>query len=447
MSTTTVPEPSRTVVRKAALTGFIGTMVEAYDFFTFTYLIVFISPLFFPSEDPTTGILKTLLVLGSGFVTRPLGGIIFGRMGDRVGRRHTLIVTITGMGCATLAMSMLPTYSSVGVVAPILLILVRLLQGLMAGGELMGSATFVSEHASQKNHGFLSSMTPMGFAFGAAVAPLVVAMVTELSSESFMASWGWRIPLVMSVPLMLIALYLRTKLEDSPEFRHLADLQKVRKSPVIDLFRSRYTTTLIKGIAISAAVLALGYIVSAYLPLFIQQVTDIGPGTTAGFASVAAFIALPVGFATGLFIDRFGRKRMQILLFSLMLLLIFPGMYLIEASGGAFIVVAFVQCVFLSMGGAVAVPAYAALTAMFPPSVRYTGAALAFGIGSAIGGGIGPYLAGKFAKVTGSPYASGGVVIFWALIGIVAAITISNRMFAGEPKDDRDASPGTEAVN
>lgn len=431
MSTTIVPAPSPEVVRKAAAAGFLGTAVEAFDFFVFTYLIVYIAPLFFPSDDPTAGILQTLLVLGTGFLARPVGGIIFGRMGDRYGRRITLIVTITGMGIATCLMGLLPTHASVGLWAPILLVLVRLLQGLAAGGEQMGSATFVTEHASVKNYGILSAMTPMGFALGTAIAPGAVALISALTSEEFMAAWGWRIPLLLSLPLAFIVLYLRNNLEESPEFRRLADLREVRTSPIRALFRG-HTGALLKVIGLSAAVLAMGYVIAGYLPLFMQQEVGLLPGTTAGIASVSAFLAIALALSTGFVIDRIGRRATLILIFGLLGILIFPAMWIMNNSGANVVVIAALQMILAGLAGAVAVPAYAAFTSIFPPSVRYTGAAIGFGVGSAVGGGFGPYFAGQATVVTGSPYAPALVIGLAAVVGISIAITIAPRAVAQE---------------
>ncbi|MGM0930531.1 MAG: MFS transporter [Actinomycetota bacterium] len=434
MSTTIVQAPSRDVVRKAATAGFLGTAVEAYDFFVFTFLIAYIAPQFFPSGDPTVGILQTLLVLGTGFLARPIGGIIFGRMGDRHGRRITLVVTIAGMGIATCLMGLLPTHASVGVWAPIMLVLVRLLQGLAAGGEQMGSATFVTEHASLKNHGILSAMTPMGFALGTALAPGAVALVAALTSEEFMHGWGWRIPLLLSLPLAFIALYLRNSLEESPEFRRLADLREVRNSPIRDLFRG-HLGDLFKVIAISAAVLAMGYVISGYLPLFLQQEVGLLTGTTAGIASIAAFVAIALALSAGFIIDRIGRRATLILIFALLGILIFPAMWMMNNSGANVVVIAALQTILVSMAGAVAVPAYAAFTSIFPPSVRYTGAAIGFGVGSAIGGGFGPYLAGQATAITGSPYAPAIVIALAAVIGIAIAATIAPHAVAQDAQD------------
>jgi len=424
--------PSRAVTRRAGLAGFLGTTVEAYDFFVFTYLVAYIAPAFFPGGDPIVGILNSLAVLGTGFLARPIGGIVFGRLGDKYGRRPILISTILMMGASTVAMGLLPTYESVGILAPILLVVVRLLQGAAAGGEVMGSATFVSEHAGRRNHGILSSMTPMGFALGTAIAPFAVALTAAFSTEEFMVEGGWRIPLLLSLPMTAIVFFLRAGLDDSPEFRRLAAVNEVRKSPIRELLR-HHKLSLLKVIGISASVLALGYIVAGFFPLFQQQQLGLPVGTTAGIASFAAFAGMLIGFSAGLATDRIGRRATLILILALSGGLMFPVLFLMLATGGAIIPIALLQMIMGGLGGAAAVPAYATFTTIFPPSVRYTGAAIGFGIGSAIGGGFAPFLSQLFTQLTGNVFAPAGVAIVAALIGITLALRIPNRGAAVDP--------------
>ena len=415
------------------MAGFFGTAVEAYDFMIFTFLIAYLSPQFFPSDDPAVGILSSLAVLGTGFLARPVGGIVFGRIGDRYGRRFALIFTITGMGGATALMGLLPTHSAVGMLAPVLLVLTRLLQGFFAGGEQIGSATFVTEHASAKNYGILSAMTPVGFAFGGTLAPLVVAVTTSLSSEEWMANWGWRIPLLMSLPLMLYVLYLRTRLEESPDFKKLADKHEVQSSPLRSVV-TRYPATLLRVIALSTSVLAIGYVVPAYMPLFLQQEVGMAPGTTAWIATAGSTFAIAVGFGSGFMIDRSGRRNTMILGLGLILVAMFPIMYFIKATGGNLFVTTLGQMLLVGLAGASAVPVYATLTSAFPAAVRYTGAAIGFGLGSAIGGGAGPYFAGKLTEATGNPYSASAIVGAAALLGIVVIATMPNSNSSAAPE-------------
>lgn len=422
----TAPVPSRSMVRRASLAGFLGTVVEAYDFFVYTYLIVFTAPLFFPSDDRMGAILASLLALGSGFLTRPLGGLFFGRMGDRRGRRFTLMVTVIGMGAATTLIGLMPTYDTIGMAAPILLVLFRLFQGFSAGGELAGSTTFISEHANKKNHGLLSSITPMGFAAGTAIAPGVVALFTWLLSDAVMSDWGWRIPLLLSLPLTACCLLLRLGLEDSPEFKRLAASQTVERSPVRELF-VRYRAQLLKVTVLSGTVLMIGYIVAAYLPIFLHEEAGFGAAQTATMASASGISAIAFTLVTAFVIDRFGRRNTMFVVMGLIAVLFLPVLTAMKASDGAFAVGLVGFMILGGLGGAAAAPAYAALTAVFPARVRYTGAALGFGLGSALGGGFGPWLAGKLTVVTGNPYSSAYLAIAAAFIGIAVIAALPSR--------------------
>lgn len=436
--------PSPGLVRRASFAGFLGTVVEAYDFFVYTYLIVYTAPLFFPNEDPVVGVLSSLLVLGSGFLTRPLGGLFFGRLGDRRGRRLTLMITVLGMGTATTLIGLLPTFATIGVAAPILLVTLRLLQGFSAGGELMGSTTFVSEHASARNHGLLSTITPLGFAAGTALAPGAVALVTALLSEQVMSEWGWRVPLLLSLPLTAACLLLRLGLEDSPEFRRLAEAHQIPRSPVRELFAG-YGRPLLAVTVLSAAVLMIGYIIAAYIPLFLQQHAGFAAGTTALMASIQGLVAIVFTATTALVIDRLGRRTTMVAVMGALAVAFLPVLVLMKSTG-SFAISLTGFALLGGLSGAAAAPAYAALTAMVPARVRYTGAALGFGLGSALGGGAGPWLAARLTAATGDPFASAYLAIGAALTGIAVISRLPSRgvadddgRFTGEDRYDAPA--------
>lgn len=420
----------------------LGTMIEAYDFAIYTYLVVFTAPLFFPAENPTTGVLAALLALGAGFIARPVGGLFFGRLGDRRGRRFALIATVVTMGTTTFLIGLLPSYESIGVLAPILLVLLRLVQGFSAGGELMGSATFVTEHGTRRNYGFLSAITPLGNALGAALAPGVVGIVTLFLAGDVMASWGWRIPLLLSLPLTLLVLVLRTRLDDSPEFKKNAEREETTsKAPLRDVV-TQYPLALARVVVLAASVLFIGYFASAYLPIYLQTAGGMSPGEAARFASVGMLAAMPCMLLTGKLVDRYGRQRTQITLLLLVAAAVFPMMYAVGSGGGVLAVVGFIA--FVCLGGAVAVPAFATFTASFPTRVRYTGAALGYGLGGALGAGFGPYLSALSAELTGSRYAPAVLVLVVSAVGLVLTSTMKDTT-AAEPHrtavTDPDATP------
>lgn len=421
-----IARPPRRLVRRAAVAGFLGTAIESYDFFLYAYLVVYTAPLFFPSEDPLLGILSALLALGSGFLSRPLGGLFFGRLGDRRGRRLALMTTIIGMGVVTTAMGSLPTYATIGAAAPVLLVLLRLLQGFSAGGELAGSTTFVSEHAHRGNHGLLSTVTPLGTSFGAVLAPGAVALTTLLLSEEVMRTWGWRVPLLLSLPLTLVCLVMRMRLEDSPEFERLVRNDRIPPAPVRELL-TRHPGALAKVVVLSATVLMIGYLMATYVPLFLQEQVGFSAGAAAGLASFYALAAIGLTIGAGLVIDRVGRRNTMVIVMGSLAVLFVPVLMLAKATGGHLLVTGIGFAVLSGLGGAVGAPMYATLTAVFPARVRYTGAAFGFGLGSALGGGVGPWLAAQLSASTDNPYAGGLLASGAAVVAVVVVFTLPAR--------------------
>ncbi|WP_181784364.1 MFS transporter, partial [Pseudonocardia pini] len=367
------PVPSPSLARRAAVAGLLGTMIESYDFAVYAYLVVYTAPLFFPSGDPVTAVLASLLVFAAGFVARPLGGLFFGRMGDRLGRRHTLVVTVTLMGVATFAMGVLPTHAAIGVAAPVLLVVLRLLQGFSAGGELMGSATFVAEYSTKGRRGLFNAMTPLGFSIGVAVAPAVVALATVVSADG-MATWGWRLPFLVSLPLTVLCLVYRLRLEDSPEFRALAARAEIPNAPVREVLRD-HRPALLRVIALSFTVGLVGYTTSAYLPIYLQTTAGLPPGTVSLVAAIALFLALPFAVVSGLAVDRFGKRAVLVTVLLVSAVTIFPIMFVMGRAGAPIVAVGAAFWFVVGLAGAAPPPAYAAFTGLFPARVRYTGAA------------------------------------------------------------------------
>lgn len=191
----------RTKAKKAALAGGVGTLIEYYDFGVYGFLSIYIAPLFFISDNPAVPLLATLAVFGVAYVARPFGGIFFGTLGDKVGRKSALVLSVILMGVASSVLGLLPTYAAVGVLAPILLVLVRLVQGFSAGGEIGGSATYIAESAPPNRRGMFGSFTPIGSTLGFSVAAAVVGMTTLIVGADNMAAWGWRIPFLISILL------------------------------------------------------------------------------------------------------------------------------------------------------------------------------------------------------------------------------------------------------
>lgn len=421
-STGPAPTPDPRLTRRAALAGGVGTLIEYYDFGVYGFLAVFIAPLFFPSENSAVSILSTLAVFGVAYVARPVGGIFFGRLGDRVGRRTALIASVVAMGVASGLLGVLPTHAAIGVAAPILLVLVRLAQGFSAGGEIGGAATYIAETVPAHRRGFFGSFTPIGATLGFAVAAAVVGIVTLLVGEESMSTWGWRIPFLLALPLAFICLRIRMKLEDTPEFEAMAEKKEVVKNPLLDVLRKN-PKSIAKVVGIAVAMNGSGYIALTYFSVYLTN--DLGFDNNAVYWTSAIAIALAcVTFPmSGSLTDRFGRKPVLIGGYVAYIILAVPAFMILGATG-SMIVVGLVYFVYMVFNGVVQVPAFPLFTELFGRNVRYTGVALGFNIGTIIAGGTAPYFAAQLVEWTGSGMAPAFWVIGVSLIGLITVSTI-----------------------
>ncbi|MGW5267534.1 MFS transporter [Rhodococcus sp. NPDC003994] len=413
---------STATARRAAIAGGVGTLIEYYDFAVYGFLAVVIAPLFFPSTSPGVSILATLAVFGVAYVARPLGGIFFGRLGDRRGRRRALVITVVSMGIACGILGLLPVHSSVGVLAPILLVAVRLAQGFSAGGEIGGAATYIAESAPPSKRGFFGSFTPVGSTLGFAVAAAVVGVVTLVTTDEQMASWGWRIPFLLALPLAYVCLRVRLKLEDTPEFEEMADKQEVVKSPLGDVVK-RNPWSVLRVVGIAIAMNGSGYIGLTYFSVYL--IKDLGFSKDAVYWTSAVSIALACATfpLAGAATDRFGRKPVLLTGYVAYVLLAFPAFMVLGATG-SILVVGIVYFVYMVLNGIVQVPAFPLFTELFPRAVRYTGVSLGFNIGTIAAGGTAPYVAAQLVESTGNSMAPAFWVVGVCLIGVVTVLTI-----------------------
>lgn len=258
------PNTSR-ALRRAVASSYLGTAIEWYDFFIFsTAAALVFGPAFFPSDDPTTQTLLSFATLGVGFLVRPLGGIVAGHLGDRIGRKVTLIMTLSMMGVATAAVGILPTYEQAGLIAPVSLVLLRLVQGFSAGGEWAGAALMAVEHAPQSTRGTFGSVVQSGTPTGLIIATLVFLGVQfGVGSEEFIA-WGWRIPFLLSIVLLGVAMYIRLKVSESPVFARVRTQGEKARTPLVQVLRERPKQLVIAALTFVGCN-AIGYIFLSFL--------------------------------------------------------------------------------------------------------------------------------------------------------------------------------------
>lgn len=413
---------STVTARRAAIAGGVGTLIEYYDFAVYGFLAVVIAPLFFPSASATASVLATLAVFGLAYVARPLGGIFFGRLGDRRGRRSALVITVVCMGLACGVLGLLPTHSSVGVFAPILLVLIRLAQGFSAGGEIGGAATYIAESAPPKRRGFYGSFTPIGSTFGFSVAAAVVGVVALITTDEQMASWGWRIPFLLALPLAFICLRVRLKLEDTPEFEEMASKNEVVKSPLKDVVKN-HPWSVLRVVGIAIAMNGSGYIGLTYFSVYLIKDLGFSKDSVYWVSAISIALACMTFPLSGMLTDRFGRKPVLLAGYSLYIVIAFPAFMILGATG-SIVVVGLVYLIYMILNGVVQVPAFPLFTELFPRSVRYTGVALGFNFGTIAAGGSAPYIATKLVESTGNSISPAYFVAGVCVIGVLTVLTI-----------------------
>ena len=318
---------------KIATAACFGTFLEWYDFLTFATLAVAFAPLFFPSSDPITGLLASLATFGAGMIVRPLGAAFFGSLGDRIGRRPVFLITISLMGGATFAVGFLPTYEQIGIWAPILLVSLRLLQGLSAGGEIGGSAVYLTEHAGYSNRGFKTSVLQLMGPLGMLVSTLQLVLLNQFLDPVSFKEWGWRVPFWFSIILLLVALKVRMTLEETPIFKEMLARGQTSKSPLRDNFRNKETRKqmFLLFFCISAGGSVLFFCVQVYTGIFMKSALQMNPQIVDTLTITATLVLFPLTIISGALSDRIGRRPVVISGLLLGTILIQPAYQFLQA--------------------------------------------------------------------------------------------------------------------
>ncbi|MDO8925530.1 MAG: MFS transporter [Sideroxyarcus sp.] len=325
-----MPEITRTQ-RKVVLAACFGTFLEWYDFLTFASLATYFSVLFFPPENPTAALLMSLATFGVGMVVRPLGSALFGNLADRFGRRPIFIATISLMGVTTFLVGLLPTYAQIGIMAPILLLLLRLLQGFAVGGEIGGVAVYLTEHAPQGRRGFYTSVLQLMGPLGILVSTLQIVLLLAFLEPADFNAWGWRIPFLFSAVLLFVSIKTRMSLEESPVFRQLQAEGSVSKAPLRECLRDRHT---LKGMAllffcISAGGSLLFFSSQVYTNVFLKSVVRLDAQTASALVMGSTLLLFPLTIFCGWLSDKVGRRPILLaglILGALTILPVFKGL-------------------------------------------------------------------------------------------------------------------------
>jgi MFS family permease len=380
--------------RKVAIAACFGTFLEWYDFLTFATLAVVFAPLFFPSSDPSTALLASLATFGVGMVVRPIGAAIFGSIGDRIGRRPVFMITITLMGIATVCVGFLPTYAQIGIWAPILLVSLRLLQGLSAGGEIGGSAVYLTEHAGDSNRGIKTSFLQLMGPLGILVSTLQIALLQNyLTPEEFL-SWGWRVPFWISLILLLIAFKARMALEETPIYLQLSKVAAQSKSPLRENLKDPETRKrmFLLFFCISAGGAVLFFCVQVYTSIFLKTSVKL-PSQLVDQLSIYATIALlPLTILAGWASDKVGRKPVVVSGLILGSALILPAFHLLQNNSDSAVFIALILISLSAILALVVGPQTALLAELFPAKTRNSAATLPHNLAAGWIGGLLPLI-------------------------------------------------------
>ena len=386
-----------------------GTLIEWYDFYLFGSLATILGAKFFPGDDPTAGFLKTLAIFASGFIVRPFGAIVFGRLGDLVGRKYTFLVTLLLMGGSTFLIGLLPGYEQIGVLAPLALTLLRLVQGLALGGEYGGAATYVAEHAPDARRGFYTSFIQTTATLGLFASLGVILACRHCLGKDAFEDWGWRIPFLLSILLVILSYWIRIRMEESPLFAKAKSTGNLSRNPIAESFARPENRRLVL-IALFGAVAGQGvvwYTGQFYALFFLQRVAGIEFVQANLTVVYALLLATPFFVLFGSLSDRIGRKPIILagcLLAALLYVPIYQGMMHFAEPFNQVMMVAlvFVQVLLVTM---VYGPIAAFLVELFPTRIRYTSMSLPYHIGNGVFGGLTPYVATLLVDRTGNIYA------------------------------------------
>jgi len=433
---------------KVIVASALGTMIEWYDFYIFGSLATVIAAKFFPTADPTAALLSTLATFGAGFAARPFGALVFGRIGDMVGRKYSFLVTLLIMGGATTLIGLMPTYAQIGILPPLLLLVIRIVQGLALGGEYGGAAVYIAEHAPDGKRGFYTSFIQITATLGLFVSLLVILGVREAMGAATFNDWGWRVPFLLSIFLVGISVYIRSRMKESPLFTKLKNDGKTSTSPIKDSFGNRANWKIILLVLFGAAAgqAVIWYNGQFYVNSWMKSALKINANTADTVTAIALLLGMPFFVFFGALSDRIGRKKIMMAGNLIGAILTYPiflaissfagptaqatdaaGKALVDAAGKPVMVATapntvmitlmiFVLVLFVTM---VYGPIAAFLVESFPAKIRYTSVSLPYHIGNGYFGGFLPLIATSLVISSGNIFAGLYFPIIVALITFV----------------------------
>jgi MHS family proline/betaine transporter-like MFS transporter len=431
------------MLKRAVGAAALGNAMEWFDFGVYGYLAVTLGKVFFPSTSPTAQLIATFATFTVAFLVRPLGGLVFGPLGDRYGRQKVLAATMILMALGTFSIGLIPSYERIGVWAPVLLLLARLLQGFSTGGEYGGAATFIAEYATDRNRGFMSSWLEFGTLGGYIAGAATVTALHVLASDAQMLDWGWRVPFLIAGPLGLLGLYMRMKLEETPAFRAYAEEAEKREQDtpgLAALFRVHWPQ-LLKCVGLVLVFNVTDYMLLTYMPSYLSVTMGYAESKGLLLIIIVMLVMMPLNVVGGLFSDRVGRRPMVIGACVALLVLAVPCLLLIGTGNdwliflGLMLLGVALVCFTSSMPST--------LPALFYTPVRYSALSIAFNVSVSLFGGTTPLVTAWLVERTGDPLVPAYYLMGAALIGMATMAFV--RETAGLPLRGSPPAVASEA--
>lgn len=408
------------VLRQVVAASFIGNFVEWFDYAVYGYLATVIARVFFPESSPTTGLLAAYAVFAISFIIRPIGGLVWGHLGDKIGRRNALSWSILIMSVATFCVGLIPGFSQIGYAAPILLLLIHMVQGFSASGEYAGASAFLAEYAPERKRGLLTSVVPASTAAGLLFGSLLAALLTAVLSTEQLDSWGWRLPFLLAAPLGLIGRYIRFRLEDTPKFQEMERNINVESNTPLAILFTRHRRAIVIAFGVTCLNAVAFYLLLSYMPTYLSEQLHVDETASFVIASITLACYICFIFGMGALSDRFGRKRVLIAASICFVVGTVPLFSALDAFG--LVGIALIQIVlaaFLTMNDGT-LPTF--LAEIFPTRVRYSGFAFSFNAANALFGGTAPFVATLLITLTGSNLAPAWYLVVAALVAMVAML-------------------------
>ena len=431
------PETQHAIQKKVVIAACFGTFLEWYDFLTFASLATYFSVLFFPSADPVAALLASLGTFGVGMIVRPLGAALFGSLGDRHGRRTIFLVTIILMGVSTICVGLLPTYEQVGLLAPALLLILRMLQGLSVGGEVGGAAVYLTEHAPEGKRGLYTSVLQLMGPLGMLASTLQIVALQYFLNDADFKAWGWRIPFLLSALLLAISIKSRMNLHESPVFSHLREKNALAKAPLRECFRDRHTLgrMALLFFCISAGGSLIFFSAQVYTTVFLKTVVNLPAAQASALVMISTIALFPATLFCGWLSDKIGRRPVLLaglITGALSIFPVFQGLlYYGQLATPDSTMIVLLLLVLVIPLACITGPQTATLPELFPARTRYTAVALPHNLSAGWIGGMSPFMVTWLGVHFGNPMAGlwypTGLLILAAVVGLFFLPEVRNR--------------------